>query len=58
MSDLTALLALMHVAQMRLGSSVAVTMAPLKRGPKNGTCGPQSKNQACKGEAVEDKRMV
>lgn len=37
MRHFTALLALMHVAQIRLGSSFPLTMAPSNRGPKNGT---------------------
>jgi len=46
----------MHVAHMRLGSSFAVTMAPSKRGPKNGTCRPQNKNSTCEIESREAKR--
>ena len=35
---MTARLALMQVAQIRLGSSFPLTIAPSNRGPKNGTC--------------------
>lgn len=52
MSDFTALLALIHVAHMRLGSSFAVTIAPLKRGPKKGTCEPQNRNNVVKPSQV------
>lgn len=34
---MTALLALIQVAHTRVGSSFSVTIAPSKRGPKNGT---------------------
>lgn len=52
MSDFTALLALIHVAHMRLGSSFAVTIAPSKRGPKKGTCEPQNRNNVVKPSQV------
>lgn len=47
MRHFTALLALMHVAQIRLGSSFPLTMAPSNRGPKNGTCGFKREKKLC-----------